>query len=163
MFVFKTIIWGTIFSFIALIAGPWIALQFDTSFPPIDIGALRYVGIALIVTGAPLALYCAAILFIPGAGRPAPYDAGGAFLIDGPYRYVRNPFLLGAIVTLIGETILMSRLVMIIYTFIFIWCVHFWVIFFEEPALHERFKREYDGYRKTVPRWLPSFRKYEPR
>lgn len=160
MFVFKTVIWGTIFSFVALIAGPWLALQFDSSFPPIDIGAFRHVGTALMMLGIPFAIYCAAILFIPGTSRPAPYDAGGSFTIAGPYRYVRNPFLLGVIITLLGEAILMSRIVMIAYALIFIWCVHFWVIFFEEPALMERFRNEYRDYKEVVPRWIPGFKRY---
>jgi len=112
------------------------------------------------VAGIPFAIYCAALLFIPGTSRPAPYDAGGSFTIAGPYRYVRNPFLLSIIVTLFGEAILMSRIAMIAYALIFAWCVHFWVIFFEEPALLERFRGEYADYRRQVSRWFPSFRKY---
>ncbi len=160
MFVFKTIVWGTIFSFLALIAGPWLALQFDTSFPAVDLGGIRYAGIALMAIGIPFSLYCSAILFLPGANRPMPYDTGDDFVIEGPYRYVRNPFLLGIIITLLGETILMSRFAMFAYTFLLVWCVHFWVIFFEEPALLERFEDKYKKYKDAVPRWLPKFKRY---
>lgn len=160
MFVFRTVIWGTIILFLALIAGPWLALQFDTSFPVLALGKVRYAGVALMAMGIPLSLYCAIILFLPGKKRPAPYDAGGVFVISGPYCFVRNPFMLGVILTLWGEALLTSRIVMIAYALIFTWSIHFWVIFFEEPALEQRFGKEYEDYRNQVPRWLPQFRKY---
>ena len=161
MFVFRTVLWGTIFLFAALIAGPWLAMQFDASFPVLAIGKLRYIGIGLLAVGIPLAVYCAAVLFLPGKSRPAPYDAGGVFTIAGPYRYVRNPFLLGVIVALWGEALITSRVVMIAYALVFTWSIHFWVLFFEEPALLERFGTEYRSYRDAVPRWFPQFRKYQ--
>ena len=161
MFIFRTIVLGTIFLFIALLAGPWLAMRFDASFPKFNIGDLRYIGAVIFGIGSIFSIYCTSILFIPGKSRPAPYDAGGVFIIGGPYRYVRNPFMLGVIVALWGEAIYMERLAMIIYALMFTWMIHFWVIFFEEPALKERFSDEYDAYRTAVPRWFPSFRRYE--
>jgi protein-S-isoprenylcysteine O-methyltransferase Ste14 len=161
MFIFKTVIWGSIFLLAALIVGPWLALQFDASFPQIHLGPFKYIGAVLFGIGFLFTVYCAFILFTPGKSRPAPYDAGGAFTIEGPYRYVRNPFMLGVVVALWGEAIFMERVLMMIYALIITWVIHFWVIFFEEPALEERFGGEYDEYRKAVPRWFPHFRRYE--
>ena len=161
MFIFKTVIWGSIFLFSALIIGPWLALQFDTSFTPFYLGPFKYIGAAVFIIGFLFTLYCTAILFIPGKSRPAPYDAGGVFTIAGPYRYVRNPFMLGVIVALWGEAVYMERWPMVVYALLLTWVIHFWVVFFEEPALEERFGSEYDEYRKAVPRWLPHFSRYE--
>lgn len=161
MFVFKTIIWGTLFMIAALIFGPWLALQFGTSFPPIDLGWLSSLGIPLGAVGVCLALYCAAVLFLPGASRPAPYDAGGSFTVAGPYLYVRNPFMLGVVLTLWGEALHMSSIVMIAYAFILTLAIHFWVIFFEEPALVESVGKDYIKYRKSVPRWFPKIIRYK--
>ena len=161
MFLFGTMAWGTIILLATLIAGPWLALQFEASFPRLDLGPFRYAGIALIMLGAPLTIYCTAVLFIPGKSRPAPYVAGGTFTIAGPYLYVRNPFMLGVILTLWGEAVLMSNTVMFAYAAIFSWCIHFWVVFFEEPALQERLGDDYLDYKKAVPRWFPRFRKYQ--
>lgn len=161
MFVFRTIIFGTIFLAAVLVLGPWIALQFDQSFPVIPFGRLKFVGLALMAFGIPIALYCTAVLFIPWKSRPAPYDAGGIFTIAGPYCYVRNPFMLGVVLILWGEALFFSRIVMVVYAMIFTWCIHFWVVFFEEPTLSERFGEEYKTYRSNVPRWLPKFKKYK--
>lgn len=161
MFVFRTVIWGTIFLILALVAGPWLALQFDTSFPVLSLGKFRYAGLALAALGVPLVIYCTIMLFLPGKKRVAPYDAGGVFIIAGPYRYVRNPFMLGVILALWGEALLTSRIVMMAYALIFTWSIHFWVIFFEEPALEQRFGKEYEAYRSRVPRWIPQFKRYD--
>ncbi len=161
MFIFKTVIWGSIFLFAALVAGPWLALQFDASFPHLLLGQYKYLGGVFFFLGFAFTIYCSLVLFTPGKSRPAPYDAGGIFTIAGPYRYVRNPFMLGVVVALWGEAVFMERLAMIAYAFILTWVIHFWVIFFEEPALEERFGEEYDEYRRAVPRWFPRFSRYE--
>ena len=160
MFVFRTIIWGTIFMVLSLAVGPWLALRFDASFPPIAMGWLRYIGIVLVAIGSPLTLYCGAVILIPGTSRPAPYDAGGTFTVAGPYRYVRNPFMLGVLITMWGEALLMSRISMFAYALIITWVIHFWVLFFEEPALIQGLGKDYERYRKSVPRWFPKFRRY---
>ncbi len=160
MFVFRAVLWGTLFLLAALIVGPWLAMQFDASFPALSFGGARYAGILLAAIGIPLIIYCGAIIFMPGKTRPAPYDAGGAFTIAGPYRYIRNPFMLGVILILWAEAIFMSRIAMIAYAFILTWVIHFWVIFFEEPALAAAFGKEYAGYKAKVPRWFPKFKRY---
>jgi protein-S-isoprenylcysteine O-methyltransferase Ste14 len=161
MFVFRTIILGTIFLLLSLLVGPWIAMQFSSSFPALTPGVAAQIGAVLVVFGSAIAIYCTAILFIPGTSRPAPYDAGGTFSICGPYRFVRNPFLFGVLLVLWGEALLLSHFAMIAYAAILTWCIHFWVVFFEEPSLSDSFGDEYSKYKKAVPRWLPKFRKYK--
>lgn len=162
MFGFKTIIWGTLFSFAALCVGPWFAVQFDGSFPSISLGAFRYLGVVLLLIGAVLAFYCAYLLLTPSRGTgPIPYDSSENLVISGPYRFVRNPFMLGVVLALFGEAFLLSRVAMFAYAAIFTWSVHFWVVFFEEPALMESFGVEYKKYREQVPRWFPQFKKYK--
>ncbi len=160
MFVFRTVVWGAIFSFLALIAGPFIAVQFDGSFPDVALGIWRTLGAPLIVVGLALTLYCAWALFVPGKSRPAPYDAGGAFTIAGPYRFVRNPYMLGILLAAWGEVLVMSLVAMFVYAFLLTWVIHFWVVFYEEPSLQESFGPEYETYRRAVPRWFPKLRRY---
>lgn len=160
MFVFKTIVWGTIFLFAALLAGPWLAMQFDASYPPINIGSYRYIGAVLFALGFLFAIYCAAVLFMPGKMRHAPYYAGGIFTTGGLYRYMRNPFMLSVIIALWGEVIYMQRVVMVGYALFLTWAIYLFVVFIEEPALEKRFPHEYKSYREIVPRWFPRFCRY---
>jgi len=160
MFAFKTIIWGTIFSFAALIAGPFIAMQFEQSFPAIDLEIFRYIGIILMAFSIPIAIYCAAIIILPSKNKPRLYHSEELLIISGPYKFVRNPFMLAIMVSVWGESIYMSETAMFAYAFIFSWCLHFWVVFFEEPSLKESFKGDYLNYSEEVPRWIPSLKEY---
>lgn len=155
MFVFKTIVWGTLFMLGALIAGPWVAMQFSGILPPVDIGAVRYFGVIFMAAGFIFAVYCTLLLFLPISGKPVPYDSYHKFVATGPYRYVRNPFLLGIAVVLIGESIFIAEIAMFAYTVVMMLCMHFWIVFFEEPALMDRYGDEYLSYMKRVPRWFP--------
>jgi protein-S-isoprenylcysteine O-methyltransferase Ste14 len=110
--------------------------------------------------GICFALYSSIYLIITGPSVAAPYEAGGAFSISGPYRFMRNPFMLGIVITLWGEAIYFERLSLIIYAFLFTWAVHAWVVFFEEPALRRSLKASYTEYHKAVPRWFPKFKGY---
>ena len=145
---------------VALVAGPWLALNFDASFPEITLGPVHYAGAALCIFGVLFAIYCAIILIITGPSVSAPYEAGGAFTISGPYRYMRNPLMLSIIVTLWGEAIYFERLSLILYAGLFTSAVHAWVVFFEEPALRRALKGTYGEYHKSVPRWFPKFKSY---
>ncbi len=160
MFGIGTIIWGTLFSFAALIAGPWVAVQFDASFPAFSFGAFRYAGIPLIAVGGSLAFYCAYLLLVPSKKSRLPHTSKEDLIVSGPYLYVRNPFMLGIVLAIVGEAILLSRVVMFGYAAIFTWCVHFWIVFFEEPAMLERFGEDYARYKSGVPRWLPKFNRF---
>jgi len=126
MFAFKTIVWGSIFMLAALVLGPWVTSKFDSAFPVFDLGVAKYFGVVLIAAGIALSFCCCAVLFLPQKGNlPKPYDMQHEFVVLGPYAYVRNPFLLGILLALAGETIMMSSFAMIAYSVVLAWCVHF--------------------------------------
>jgi len=160
MFIFRTLFWGSVFIIIALVAGPWVALNFDTSFPEITLGPIHYAGAAIGIAGVLFAIYSAIVLVLTGPSVSAPYEAGGAFSISGPYRYMRNPLMLGIVITLWGEALYFERLSLLLYAFLFSWAAHAWVVFVEEPALRRVLKRTYTEYHKAVPRWLPRLKGY---
>jgi protein-S-isoprenylcysteine O-methyltransferase Ste14 len=97
-----------------------------------------------------------------GQGTPMPLDPPRQFVAVGPYKYVRNPMYLGLAVALIGEALLFAdwsranavriggyALVLMVITNLF-------VMFYEEPALRNRFGAEYEEYRRRVNRWWPK-------
>src|SRR3989338_1960428 len=105
MVAFRTIVIGTILLFLALVAGPYLAVQFDYLAAPMSLGVFRYAGVIMMLFGAPLAVWCAFLLLVPGHGHPVPYDSPGGLIVTGPYKYLRNPFLLGWLLILWGETV----------------------------------------------------------
>ena len=41
-----------------------------------------------------------------GEGTPAPWDPPKKLILHGPYRYVRNPMIIGTLLMLVAEAIL---------------------------------------------------------
>jgi len=106
--------------------------------------------------------YRTVFLFIrKGEGTPAPWDPPQKLVILGPYRYVRNPMITGAVFILIGEILFLGSLYILCWAFIFFIGNHFWFVFFEEKGLEKRFGQSYLKYKKHVPRWIPRLTPYE--
>jgi len=74
--------------------------------------------------------------------------------VSGPYAHVRNPLYLGAIVALIGWTLLLRSVVLAIATGLMV--IHFaFVARWEERELLSRFGEAYEAYRRVTPRFVP--------
>lgn len=158
MIPFRTIVIGTIILLLALIAGPYLAVQLDFLSPPLPLGWFRFFGILPMIFGAPLVLWCIYLLLVPGQNRPIPYDSPSGLVVAGPYKHVRNPFLLGWLLILWGEVIFFRSVPLLFYAIILSLCVHFWVLAFEEPSLEDRYRDEYRRYKARVPRWIPRIK-----
>jgi len=73
----------------------------------------------------------------------------------GPYRWVRNPIYLAALLVVLGEAWLFLSLPLLAYAGVMAVSFHLFVTGYEEPVLGRRFGRAYAEYRRTVPRWIP--------
>lgn len=93
-----------------------------------------------------------------GHGTLAPWNPPKRLVVDGMYRHVRNPMILGVLIIILGEAILLGSI------FIFLWFVifavgnHLYFIKREEPELVVRFGEEYLLYKRNVPRWIPRLK-----
>jgi protein-S-isoprenylcysteine O-methyltransferase Ste14 len=88
-----------------LLLWSWVALGvrvFDQNLGITLPGWVKTLGLVLMVVGGILALTCAGVFVTRGRGTPAPFDAPRQFVAIGPYRYVRNPMYLGALMVLSG-------------------------------------------------------------
>jgi len=65
--------------------------------------ALLVCGAALLAVG--LALFGASVRYFwsRGRGTLAPWDPPRCFVVEGPYRFVRNPMVSGVMIVLLGE------------------------------------------------------------
>lgn len=155
----RTIAIVAIFLTAALFLGPEIAAQLEPSFPPLNLGVLSSYAFLLILLGAAMMLFSSVALFYSGSLLESPTHPSIVFCISGLYSRMRNPFLLGAILVLWGETLEFASIPLITYSLLLTFGIHFWVTFFEEPALQRAFGRVYLEYRKDVPRWFPRLGK----
>lgn len=119
-----------------------------------------------ILVGAPsLALMGkSAHLFITlgGGGTPAPWDPIEHLLIVGPYRYVRNPMLIGVILFLVAEALLFRSYALGAWALVFFMANFLYFPLVEEKGLISRYGDAYLEYMRHVPRWLPRRTPYDP-
>lgn len=111
--------------------------------------------VPVIAAGAALYLWCAWNFAAVGRGTPGPWDAPRTVVARGPYRWVRNPIYLSALLVVLGEAGLFGSLRLLVYAGVLAACFHLLVTGYEEPSLRRRFGPAYLAYRREVPRWVP--------
>jgi protein-S-isoprenylcysteine O-methyltransferase Ste14 len=116
--------------------------------------------VAVIAAGAALYVWCIWNFAAVGRGTPGLWDAPSRFVAVGPYRWVRNPIYIAALLIVGGEAWLFMSLPLLAYAGTMAVFFHLFVIGYEERTLRRRFGSTYLAYRRTVPRWIPRFRRH---
>lgn len=122
-------------------------------------GPLAWLGSFCVVAGAVIYFLYAWQFAVRGLGTPAPIAPTKFFVVSGLHRHVRDPMYIGVLLVILGQAALLGAQQVAEYGTICILVAHVFVIFYEEPTLHRQFGASYDEYRRTVPRWIPRFRK----
>jgi protein-S-isoprenylcysteine O-methyltransferase Ste14 len=133
------------------IYAPWWILTRDAASPKVVVGP----AVVVIALGAALYCWCLWVFATVGRGTPGPWDAPRRFVTVGPYRWVRNPIYLAALLVVLGEAWLFLSFPLLLYAGVMAAGVHLFVIGYEEPTLRRRFGDEYAEYRRHVWRWIP--------
>lgn len=130
---------------------PWsILVRYGHGVTPVVWAALP-----VIVAGALLYGWCVWNFATVGRGTPGPWDAPSRVVAVGPYRWVRNPIYIGALLVVLGEAGLFRSLPLLAYAGAMAVCFHLFVLGYEERTLRRRFGRSYAEYQRAVHRWLP--------
>jgi protein-S-isoprenylcysteine O-methyltransferase Ste14 len=136
-----------------LVVFPWIITRFRL---PAQEPEWR-VGVAVMLIALGLApLFESIVRFIAvGRGSLMPTVPTEHLVVNGLYRFVRNPMYVGVLTVIAGETLLFRSFDLAVYV-VAVWAgFSLFVIFYEEPRLTRTFGVEYMRYKKHVPRWLP--------
>ena len=121
----------------------------DTSSPRHWLG-LAAIGIGVVLLGT-----CIWEFARRGRGTLAPVDPPTTLVVQGLYRYVRNPMYLSVTMIVLGEALLTGSRALLAYWAVWFLAVNLFVIGYEEPTLRRHFGAAYDRYRATVGRWVP--------
>jgi len=122
---------------------------------------LQIAGILTGFCGLSLFLYTVVLFKVVGKGTLAPWSPKQRLVINGPYRYCRNPMITGVWFILIGETIFFWSAGLLQWTIIFFLLNTIYFYLVEEPNLLQRFGGDYREYKSNVPRWLPRLTPYQ--
>ena len=112
---------------------------------------VEWSGYAFLLAGMGIRLW--SILYI--GGRKA-----AELVTDGPYSLCRNPLYIGTVLLTIGASLCFENLLMLLVSLAVMIPVHAMVTLGEERSLERKFGEDYRAYKRTVPRFLPSFRSY---
>jgi protein-S-isoprenylcysteine O-methyltransferase Ste14 len=110
--------------------------------------------VAVIAAGTALYAWCVWDFAAVGRGTPGPWDAPSRVVAAGPYRWVRNPIYLAAVLIVAGQAWLFMSPRLLAYAGAMAVFFHLFVTGYEERALRRRFGSTYQEYRRTVPRWI---------
>jgi protein-S-isoprenylcysteine O-methyltransferase Ste14 len=117
---------------------------------PFDLFAL-----CVIAAGATLLGACIWEFAQRGRGTLSPVDPPKQLVVQGLYRYVRNPMYLSVSTILLGAALLARSVALLGYWAVFFAAANLFVMLYEEPALRRQFGESYERYRQSVGRWIP--------
>ena len=128
----------------------------------VNLGWWSAIGALVLAVGIALFAWTVTLFVRIGRGTLAPWDPTRKLVIEGPYRYVRNPMITAMLTILAGEALLLGSAAIAIWLGIFFTINAIYFPLVEEPGLRRRFGEEYERYRERVPRWLPRPRGSRP-
>lgn len=114
----------------------------------------EWIGAGLFVCGVAIYFWCAWDFVSKGLGTPLPADAPRVLVVNGLYRFTRNPMYVGVLAVIFGQALYYGSGSVAIYGCIVFAAFHVFVRFYEEPTLRRLFGSQYEEYCRQVPRWI---------
>lgn len=153
----KTYLIGGSFIMVVWFGFPFCVRRFvDPHLAFLKMAPMKGAGTALSVFGYVLAVWCVMLFIREGKGTPLPFAHPRQLVIGGPYRFVRNPMVIGTVLFLIGSGLFVGSCGILFYAAALFIVMHFFVLI-EEKSLARRFGSLYAAYLRKTPRWWPRF------
>jgi protein-S-isoprenylcysteine O-methyltransferase Ste14 len=152
----KTLLFTILVPGFVLVGAPYLLLG---GFRIPGRGPLVWLGLMGIILGAGIYFRCAWEFAVRGLGTPAPIAPTKFLVVSGLHRYVRNPMYIGVWLVILSESALLESPLLLGYAAFLCVPIYLFVRFYEEPTLLRQFGESYEEYRRSVPRWIPRFRK----
>ena len=133
---------------------PYQIMRRSASRWKLNFGYLRHTAWLSWAGGAALLLWSFWNFARRGRGTPHPIDPPKVLVVEGPYRFTRNPQYIGVMLILLGHILWSGALVLLGYGSLIFILFNIFVQYYEEPNLEQRFRESYRRYREQVPRWL---------
>jgi protein-S-isoprenylcysteine O-methyltransferase Ste14 len=151
----RAITYAALFVGLVLLYLPARLLSWSGIVRPAAIEVQQVAGMVIGAAGVAVALWCIFTFASIGKGTPAPFDPPRRLVIQGPYRFVRNPMYIGAGLALASAALFYMSWPLLVYAGIFFLAAHLFVVWYEEPTLRRTFGQEYESYCRQVRRWWP--------
>jgi protein-S-isoprenylcysteine O-methyltransferase Ste14 len=87
-------------------------------------------------------------------GTPEDFSESKALVIDGPFKFSRNPMYLGMFIITLGAAVCFKNLIGILVSVFVLLVMHFMFIPFEEEKNEKTFGQAFLDYKIKVRKWL---------
>ena len=122
---------------------------------------LFYVAMFFLSLGLLLAIWSVRTFYNKGGeATPCPWRPISNLIFSGPYRYVRNPMIIGVVDLLLFESALFASIPFLLWATVFFVGNIIYFKIFEERELIKRFGVDYENYKNEVPMLFPKFTPY---
>jgi protein-S-isoprenylcysteine O-methyltransferase Ste14 len=142
---------GTVAVYVPL----WIVAA-RAAAPPSGWTATRIAAVLALAVGIVIYVWCVWHFALTGRGTPAPIDAPKRLVVQGLYRYVRNPMYIGVLLVIVGWAVFFWSGQILVYGLAVGMVIHWFVVCVEEPLLLRQFGEAYARYCEAVGRWVPQ-------
>jgi protein-S-isoprenylcysteine O-methyltransferase Ste14 len=154
-------LWGGTTLVLILLAPWWLGWSWDGTLPLQVLGAVLLVVSVSVGTWAVAKMGWARLLFAgalfpPGAGAEE-NDVPQRLVVEGPYRYVRNPLYDTDFCLILGAALLTRNSFLVALAALYLAQLALQLPL-EERELRERFGSPYRRYCRLVPRFVPRLR-----
>lgn len=132
-----------------------VALHYTVAPAPVPVGRTVSATSGILLLVASLGLVNAARVHFKRTGQnPVPWKPSPELILNGPYRFTRNPMYLGLTLFELGLGLAVNNLWISVFAFPALLAVHFIAVLPEERYLSEKFGEGYKAYLAQVRRYL---------
>jgi protein-S-isoprenylcysteine O-methyltransferase Ste14 len=150
-------LWGGTALVLFVLAPWWLEWRWGGMLPLQILGGTLLVVSVAVGTWAVAEMGWARLLFASALFPPGAENVPQRLVVEGPYRYVRNPLYLAGTSLIVGATLLTCSWALLLLTVLYL--VHLALqIPLEERELQGRFGAPYRRYCELVPRFIPRMR-----
>jgi protein-S-isoprenylcysteine O-methyltransferase Ste14 len=151
----KTIIFLVVFWSLFLFAIP-----IGISIVEVQLGIQRFppqtnLALALLIASTALVLWSALTLAVKGGGTPLPLDPPREFVTNGPYAFIRHPYVTGVTGQMVAIGLALGSVPVLAYAALALVVWYYGIRPREERALEQRFGTPVKEYRRRVRGFRP--------
>ena len=127
------------------------------NLPHLLFGAVNItVGALLVILGAIFGLWSIIQQMTQAQGTPIPVMATQKLLVDGVFKYSRNPMLFGTLCAYLGVAILVGSISSMAAVLLFTLLIITYIKTIEEKEFELRFGQDYLDYKASTPFFFPG-------
>jgi protein-S-isoprenylcysteine O-methyltransferase Ste14 len=154
----KTLVQTGLFWLIFLYLIPMLILEIESIIGINGFSGRKEFAWILFVIFSLLGVFSGYTMSWRGRGTPLPLDCPNKLVIEGPYKFVRNPMAIAGIGQGVCVGIILGSYVIVLYSIVgaFLW--HLLVRPLEERDLENRFGKPYLEYKSRISCWIPSIK-----